>query len=65
MSSEGGSKAPFVVYGGIFFIGLACVSAVLIYDCQREAPYQDAEKVRPGDPPPASLPPPPDRPRPK
>lgn len=65
MTDEPGSKAPFIVYGAIFAIGIVCVGAVVINDCQRDAPYQDSEPVKAGDPPPPSLPPPPDRPRPK
>jgi hypothetical protein len=66
VSDQPGSKAPLVVYGGIFGIGLLCVGMVVIYDCQRDEPYQDAVEVRPGDPPPLSIPPPDDgRPRPK
>ncbi len=64
MSDQPGSKAPLVVYGAIFGIGFICVGMVVIYDCQRSEPYQDAEFVAPGTPPPGSIPPPPDRPRP-
>jgi hypothetical protein len=58
------ARAPLVIYGGMALIALVCVGAVLIYDCRREAPYLDPEGVRPGDPPPPSLEPPPGRPRP-
>lgn len=62
---EPGRRAPLIIYGGIFFIGTITTSSVLIYNCQREGGYEDADWVHPGDPPPASLPPPPGRPVPK
>lgn len=65
-SGQPGSKAPFVIWGSMVAIGVLCVGMVVVYDCQRTEPYQDAEEVRPGDPPPLSAPVPDDgRPRPK
>ena len=52
-----GSKAPFVVFGGMIVIGLTGLLAVLITDCMRDEPYMDPVEIRPGDP--ARVPPPP------
>ena len=53
--TQGGSKAPFVIYGGIFLIGLSTVLMVLISHCNREDPYLDPKFVPPKTPPPPSL----------
>jgi hypothetical protein len=51
MSGDEGSKAPFIIYGGIFLIGLSCVSAVLITDCRRDSGYyEEPVRVEPGTP---------------
>jgi hypothetical protein len=52
-----GSKAPFVVFGGMIAIGLTGLLAVLISDCMRDEPYMDPVEIRKGSP--DRVPPPP------
>jgi hypothetical protein len=54
-----------VVFGGMIFIGLVGLIVVLIYNCNREDPYLDPDRIEEGQPghvyPPTETAPPPER----
>lgn len=60
----GSSKAaPIAIFGGMITIALVGLIVVLVYNCRRDEPYLDSDKIAPGQPghvyPKADPPPPP------
>lgn len=42
--------APIAVFGGMIVIALVGLIVVLVYNCRREEPYLDSDKIQPGQP---------------
>jgi hypothetical protein len=61
--SRPSKAAPIAVFGGMIVIALIGLIVVLVYNCRRDEPYLDPDRIEPGQPghvyPKADPPPPP------